>query len=285
MPGFFNAVPVILNVIPAQAGIQGCEVHAFLVKRLWLWIPACAGMTTKTIPRRESCCLPLLVFLLALSMLYSGQPAGDRSLMTHASKIAFLLFMLFLMACPAAARAQMERYMLDKPHTQVIFSVSHLGFSHSYGKFTDYDGMFTLNHGNLAGSSVDVSVKTDSLDMGDAAWNKAVKGSDFFDVIHYPVMRFKSTGIETTGPRTAKVTGDLTLRGVTKPATFDVTLNKTGRHPFMEAYVAGLSADGVIDRSDFGMGSGIPFVGDEVRIHLEIEGHRIAQPGQEIYNP
>ncbi len=200
-------------------------------------------------------------------------------------KAFVLLLTLFLLLSPAGAQAGTERYRLDKPHTQVLFSVSHLGFSHSYGRFNAYEGGFTLDHGNLAGSTVDVSVKTESLDMGDADWNRVVMGADYFDVAHYPFMRFKSTHVEVTGQNTAKVTGDFTLRGVTRPVTLDVTLNRTGRHPFMETYVAGLSADTTIHRSDFGMSSGVPFVGDEVKIHLEVEGIRIPQPGEEIYNP
>jgi polyisoprenoid-binding protein YceI len=204
-------------------------------------------------------------------------PATRRTLLS-------LLIALFWMLAPHDARAQMETYRLDRPHTQVLFAVSHLGFSHSYGRFTDYSGQFTLNRGHLEGSSVEVNIRTDSVTMDDDEWTDAVKGDGYFDVAHYPVMSFKSTRVVRTGPGMADVFGNMTLLGVTRPAKFAVTLNKTGRHPFKEEYVAGLSGDGVINRSDFGMTGGLPLVGDEVKIHLEIEGNRIESPGQEFYN-
>ncbi len=194
--------------------------------------------------------------------------------------IAFILCLLL----PRLALAQVETYRLDRPHTQVLFSVSHLGFSHSYGRFTDYSGTFTLNRGRLEGSSVNVDIRTDSVTMDDPDWTNAVKDEGYFDVAHYPVMSFRSTKVVRTGQGTADVYGNMTLLGVTKPAKFTVTLNKTGRHPFKEEYVAGLSGDGVINRSDFGMTGGLPLVGDEVQIHLEIEGNRVEAPGQEFYN-
>ena len=184
----------------------------------------------------------------------------------------------------AGAAGAAERYRLDKPHTQILFAVSHLGLSTSYGKFMDYDGGFTLDRGNLSRSKVDVTVHMASVDMGDRAWDDAVKGRDFFDVAQYPDMRFVSTGVRRTGDNAAVVTGNLTLRGVTRPVTLDVTLNKTGRHPFMDKYMAGFSAAGVLRRSDFGMGHGVPFVGDEVKLILEVEGERVDQPGQGTYN-
>lgn len=200
------------------------------------------------------------------------------------NKTVFFIALIICFLLPRLAVAQTETYRLDRPHTQVLFSVSHLGFSHSYGRFTDYDGTFTLNRGKLEGSSVHVSIRTNSVTMDDTDWTEAVKGEGYFDVAHYPVMTFQSTKIVRTGPDMADVFGNLTLLGVTRPAKFAVTLNKTGRHPFKEEYVAGLSGDGVINRSDFGMTGGLPLVGDEVRIHLEIEGNRIPQPEQDFYN-
>jgi polyisoprenoid-binding protein YceI len=191
----------------------------------------------------------------------------------------------FLLAASMLSSAQAaEIYKLDKPHTQIIFSVDHLGFVHSFGHFDSYDGGFTMDKGDPSRSTVDVTIHTGSIDMGDPKWNDALKAKGYFDVAEYPDMHFKSTGVERVGSNALKIHGLLTLRGVTKPVTLDATLNKMGQHPFMAVYVAGLSADATIKRSDFGMTAGLPLVGDEVHIHLEVEGNRIPQPGQEIYN-
>lgn len=191
---------------------------------------------------------------------------------------------VILSLVPGFAWAQAETYRLDRPHTQIMFSVSHLGFSHSYGRFTDYSGVFKLNRARLQDSSVDVTVRTNSVVMDDPDWTKAVKGDGYFDVAHYPSMSFKSTHVVQTGPGSADIFGNLTLLGMTRPVKLSAVLNKTGRHPFLPVYVAGLSADTVIQRSAFGMDGGLPLVGDDVHIHLEIEGNRVEQPGQEFYN-
>ena len=184
----------------------------------------------------------------------------------------------FLIAAPVAQAA--EKYVLDKPHTQVIFAIDHLGFTKSWGRFLDYDGSFTLDRVDPANSSVDVTVKTDSLDMGDAKWDEHMKGPDFFDVGRYPDMTFKSTQVVVTGDNTADVTGDLTILGVTKPVTLKVVYNKSGVLPMNDKmFVAGFSATGKIKRSDFGMTNGIPLVGDDVDLYLEVQGNQEGYAG------
>lgn len=186
--------------------------------------------------------------------------------------IAFLAFCVLTFG--AAAHANVETYDLDKPHTQIIFSVEHLGFSRSYGKFLDYTGNFVFDRGNPAASSTEVSIKTASLDMGDEKWDEHLLGPDFFDAAQFPEMTFKSTKIEVTGDKTAKITGDLTLHGVTKPVTLDATFNKAEKHAFSNKFVAGFSAHTTINRSDFGINYGLPMVGDAVDIIIEVEGNR-----------
>lgn len=110
--------------------------------------------------------------------------------------------------------------------------------------------------------------------MDDEAWDTHLKSKDFFDVEKFPDMVFKGTTIEITGDKTAKINGELTLLGVTKPVTLDTVFNKAGKHPFSGKYVAGFSAVTNIKRSDFGMEYGLPMIGDDVNIHLEVEGIR-----------
>jgi polyisoprenoid-binding protein YceI len=111
-----------------------------------------------------------------------------------------------------------------------------------------------------------------------------MKNQDFFDVENHPVMTFKSTSIEVFSEDSANITGDFNLLGVTKPVVLTTTFNKAGRHPFNQKFVAGFSAKTKIKRSDFGMTYGLPMIGDEVEIMIEVEGVRQDQEGQEPVN-
>jgi polyisoprenoid-binding protein YceI len=185
-----------------------------------------------------------------------------------------VLAMVVFLSFSAPARAQVETYLLDKPHTQVIFSVNHLGFSNSYGKFLDYDGKIIFDRGTPEKSHVEVTIQTASLDMGDEKWDAHMKNADFFNVEKFPVMTFKSTGIELTGENTADITGDLTILGVTKPVVLATVFKNAGKHPMMDRWGAGFSATATVKRSDFGMSYGVPMVGDEVNIIIEVEAYR-----------
>ena len=94
-----------------------------------------------------------------------------------------------------------------------------------------------------------MTVDTGSIDMASGDWERMMKGTSFFNVSKFPSMTFKSVKIEKTGDRTGKVTGNLTLLGVTKPVTLDVTYNKSGVHPLNKNYIAGFSATGIVHRS------------------------------------
>lgn len=183
------------------------------------------------------------------------------------------VFISALSAAAAPAWAAPEKFILDKPHTQIIFAVSHMGLSHSYGKFTDYEGFINLDREQPANSSAEITINTNSIDLDDEKWNEHMKNADFFNVEKFPTMTFKSTKVEITGENTANVTGDLTLLGVTKPVTLMVTHNKTGKHPMKSVMATGFSATGTLKRSDFGMGYGIPMVGDDVTLIIEAEAY------------
>ena len=186
----------------------------------------------------------------------------------------FVLLAAFMVLAAAPARAEVERYEFDKAHTQIIFAVNHLGFSNSHGKFLDFDGFFEFNRAEPERSKVEVTIKTDSIDMDHEKWDAHMKNEDFFNVEKYPTMTFKSTNIELTGNKTAKITGDLTILETTKPVTLDVVFNKAAVHTFNQKYVAGFSSTAKLKRSDFGMKYGLPLIGDEVSIIIEVEGIR-----------
>lgn len=180
---------------------------------------------------------------------------------------------LFMVAAPAYA-AKPDAYTFDKVHTQIFFSVSHLGFSFSTGSFTGFDGGFTFSAEKPEQSSVNVTIDASSLSLHDAKWEEHVKSADFLNVAEHPSISFKSTKVEKTGDNTGRITGDLTLLGVTKPVTLEVVFNKAAIHPYSKQFVAGFSATAALMRSDFGMDYGLPGIGDEVNISIEVEGIR-----------
>lgn len=194
--------------------------------------------------------------------------------------LSLMMVALVLMATPA--RAQIEDYEFDKAHTQIMFAVSHLGFTNSHGRFMEFDGGFQFNRAEPEKSKVDVTIQTASIFMGTEKWDESMTSKKFFDVENFPTMTFKSTKVEKTGDNTGKITGDLTILETTKPVILDVVFNKSGKSPFGEKYKAGFSATGAIKRSDFGMKYGLPLVGDDVQIMLEVEGDRL---NGDVVNP
>jgi polyisoprenoid-binding protein YceI len=177
---------------------------------------------------------------------------------------------IVLTASPA--RAETQTYKFDPLHTQINFTVGHMGFSHPGGKFLKFDGGFTFDEKEPAKGSTEVVIQTDSLNMDDATWEEHVKSKELFDVAQYPTMTFKSTNVEMTGEKTAKITGDLTLHGQTHPVVLDTVWNSCGTHVMTKQPTCGFDATATIKRSEWGMDYGIPMVSDEVKIVITVEG-------------
>ncbi len=190
-------------------------------------------------------------------------------------KFVLPVFAAALLAA-APAHAEVKHYVLEKPHTQVVFSVNHLGFSNSTGMFHDFDGTIDYDTVNVEKSKVDVTIKAASVDMGTTKWDDHVKNADFLNVEKFPDITFKSTSVKKTGADTADITGDLTILGVTKPVVLATKQNKVGQHPMSGKDHAGFSATTTFKRSDFGVKYGLPNVGDEITVRLEVE----AQPAE-----
>jgi polyisoprenoid-binding protein YceI len=182
---------------------------------------------------------------------------------------------LFAFTCltAAPAHAEIEKYLFDKPHTQILFFVQHMGFAKSSGEFLDYSGEILWDKAEPEKSSVTVTIPLKSLDMGDTVWNEHTL-TKLFEAEKYPDMTFRSTKIEKTGDKTANITGDLTLHGVTKPVVLTATLAGEGKHPMKSVNAAGFAATTNIKRSEFGMNEGIPMVGDDVEIRIEVEAYQ-----------
>lgn len=174
-----------------------------------------------------------------------------------------------LLAAPAASA---EEFTFDPSHTHILFSISHFGFSHVRGEFTDFDGTIAFDPEAPESTSVDVTIDAASLDSGWPARDDHLRTADFFDVDTHPTITFRSTGVEVTGEDTARMTGDLTMLGQTHPVTLDVQLNAIGPHPFRAGVtVAGFTATGTIDRTAYGLSYGSPAIGDAVEITIETE--------------
>lgn len=177
----------------------------------------------------------------------------------------------------SAATAHPIAYDLDASHSNVGFTVDHMGFSVTEGEFHDWQGTLLFDPEAPELSSIDVSIKTASVDTDHDERDKHLRGKDFFDVDAFPTMRFKSTSMAATADGLYQLNGDLTLHGVTRPVSFVLTINKTGEHPRSHAQHAGFVATTSIKRSDFGITKGLPAVGDEVSIRIDIEASQAAE--------
>ena len=195
---------------------------------------------------------------------------------------------LFVAALPvlftaAASAAIAETYRIDKDHTEVRFSWDHLGMSRQSGRFIDVGGMIEFDPQQPEVSTVDVTIRVDSLITGVTALDdQLLKSTEFFDVEKYPTIQFKSTTVTLTTAKTANVTGDLTINGITKPAVLSVVWNFSGEHPlsainptYTGVYASGFSAKTQILRSEWGISRTIPLVSDEIRINIEAELLRV----------
>ena len=185
-------------------------------------------------------------------------------------RLTFPLATALLLAAGSATAAPV-RYDLDPNHTRIDFSWTHFGFSHPMGRFDRFEGDFRFDPTDPTKSSVAVTIPVDSIDTGVAKLDAHLKTDEFFDVAKYPTATFKSTRTERSGEHGLKVSGDLTLHGVTKPVVLDVTVNKVGQHPMAGRAAAGFDASATIRRSDFGISNYVPNVSDEIRLSISTE--------------
>lgn len=172
----------------------------------------------------------------------------------------------------ASAFAAAQTYTIDGTHTQANFSWTHFGFSNPTAGFDDITGTITFDADHPTESKVDVTIAIDSLNTQVPKLDEHLKKADFFDAAQFPTATFKSTKVVTgAGKGDFKVTGDLTIHGVTKPVTLDAKLNRAAVHPMSNQPTIGFDGSVTIKRSDFGMGAYVPNISDEIRIHLTTE--------------
>ncbi|TMV06399.1 polyisoprenoid-binding protein [Ruegeria sediminis] len=183
----------------------------------------------------------------------------------------FLLAAALATTTAAAATAAPVKYNLDPSHSQVVFVYNHLGFSNTTGMFSGFEGEILFDQENPEASSVSVSMPVTSMFTGWEAREEHFMSADFFGAAEGDLVTFTSTGIEVTGENTAKITGDLTMNGVTKPVVLDARLNQVGDHPMAGKPWAGFDATTTLLRSDFEVGKFAPYVSDEVEVRISVE--------------
>jgi len=180
----------------------------------------------------------------------------------------------FALDKPAAAPvAGAQKYTIDNAHTVVTFGWNHFGFSNPSARLEKIDGNILLDSGDLTKSSVSVTLPIDGLHTGVEKLDAHLKTDEFLDAAKFPAITFKSTKVEKSGNDGLKITGDLTVHGVTKSVVLNGKVNKIGDNPMMKVPSAGFDADVVLKRSDFGVTKYVPAVSDEIPVHITLDSH------------
>ena len=162
-------------------------------------------------------------------------------------------------------------YKNDKAHGYITFTYSHLDYSNPFLRWRDWDATLNWNAEDPTKSSVSVEIDTASIDSGVEVFDGHLRGEGFFNVAEHPKATFVSTSLVDNGDGAGTMTGDLTIKGITKPITLFVTFNKAGLEERWKKYKVGFSARGSLNRSDFDLGAAVPAVSDRVDIVIEAE--------------
>ena len=180
-----------------------------------------------------------------------------------------LIAVLVVFGCGRIAVAA-DSYTIDPSHTFPRFEISHFGFSTHQGQFNKTTGKIVLDRAAKTGS-IEITVDTASIGTGDPALEKHLKSEDFFNVAKFPTMVFKSKSVKFNGDVPASAEGELTLLGVTRPLTLTITRVKCAPHPMLKKEDCGAEVTGMLKRSEFGMKTYVPAVGDEVTLRIQVE--------------
>lgn len=169
-----------------------------------------------------------------------------------------------------SAAAAPETFIIDNNHTFARFEYSHFGLSKQVSHFDKTTGKIILDRAARTGA-VDVTIDTTSVNTGNGELNKHIQAADFFDTTKHPSITFKSTKMNFNGDTPASVEGKLTVKGVTKPVTLDITSIKCMPHPMLKKDACGANAVAKIKRSEFNAGKYAPGVSDEVTLSIAVE--------------
>jgi len=170
-----------------------------------------------------------------------------------------------------AANITAGEYELEENHAYLGFSYSHLGLSRPQLQFTDFDATLELDGTNMADSKVSITIASSSIATAVPELDDVLRGTDFLDAANYPEIVFTSTGYEETSDAEGKLTGDLTVAGITRPVSLDVTINAAAMSQMNRREMIGFAANGSVSRADFGMAQFDELVGDELSLNVQVE--------------
>ena len=180
---------------------------------------------------------------------------------------------LLLAASVVSAVSFGQTWSVDKAHSQLGFSITHLGISDIGGAFRSFDSKITASKEDFSDASIELTAEVGSINTGNDQRDGHLKSPDFFDAAKYPAFSFKSKSFTKVQGKQYKLTGDLTLHGVTKPVVLNATLNGTTTNPMSKKNMAGFTITGVIKRTDFGIATSFPaaMLSDDVKLIANTE--------------
>lgn len=191
--------------------------------------------------------------------------------MTSIRSLAIGLLALGIPFSAGAWDVPSGEYGLDKTHGYITISYSHLGFSNPHVGFDSFEVSLHADADNPENSNVNVLIDAKSINSRVEEFDGHLNDSHFFDTANYPEITFASTGITSTGENTFDITGNLTMKGITKPVTLNATINKAAEHPMSGVPIIGVTAIAQVLRSEWGLGYAVPMVSDEVSIFIDVE--------------
>ncbi len=180
------------------------------------------------------------------------------------------IIVLFFAALMAPAQA--AEYVIDPTHTYASFEIDHLGFSTQRGQFNRSSGIVEFNPEEKTGR-IDISIEAASLDTGFALRDDVLRGEDWFKARDFPYIFFRSQKLLFTDDKLSAVEGVLVMLGESRPMRLDVSRFKCGLNLASRQRGCGADAVGVLRRSEFGLSNGLPFIGDEVRLRIQVEAY------------
>ena len=183
----------------------------------------------------------------------------------------YLLCFLALNALAGATTVRADSYKIDPVHSAILFKIGYLGVGIIYGRFDSFSGDITFDQNDPSKDAINVEIKTDSIDTNAANRDKSIRGPDFFNAAQFPTATFQSKSFKKIDDKTYEITGDFTLRGVTKPLTLKTTLIGTGLGPKGETRT-GAEASASLKRSDFDVKAMLPAVADKVNLIIAVQG-------------
>jgi polyisoprenoid-binding protein YceI len=175
-----------------------------------------------------------------------------------------------LLAAVGLSSAKADNYKIDPVHSAIIFKAGHIGVGNIYGRFDTFSGDFVFDANDPTKDSVKIEITTDSIDSNSAARDKDLKGPDFLNTKQFPTAAFKSTAVKKVDDKNYEVTGDFTLRGVTKPVTLAVQVIGSGQGPKGESRL-GTESTVTLKRSDFDVKAFLPAIADDVQLRIAVE--------------